>query len=389
MSWMETDVEAERRQFVRDCARRAWTMSALCARYGISRPTGYKWWARYQAEGEAGLFDRSRAPQRCPGHTPAALEAEIVAARRRYGWGARKLRAVLVTRAPAIAWPAPSTFTAILDRHQLLEKRRRRIPRWRVVPAPAVQTQRPNQVWPADFKGQFKTGDGRYIYPLTITDHFSRRILAIDGLAAISGRATQATFRRVFREVGLPEAIRTDNGAPFASLALQGLSTLSIWWMQLGIVHQRIRRGRPQDNGTHERMHRELKRETARPAAENHRRQQARFDRFRHRYNVERPHEALGQARPADRWIPSCRSYPSRIAPPDYPAAWEVRRVSSAGTIKWFGARVFVSQALSGQDLGFEEVDDDVWTVTYYRTVLGVLETRRSQIVEAGRLDTV
>ena len=386
---METNVDTERRRFVRDCAGGAWTMSALCARYGITRPTGYKWWARYRAEGEAGLRERSRAPQSCPRQTPAALEAAIVAARRRYGWGARKLRSVLHAQAPEIAWPAPSTFTAILDRHQLLEKQRRRVPHWRVAPAPAVQTQRPNQVWPADFKGQFKTGDGRYIYPLTITDHFSRCILAIDGLPAISGSATRAMFLRLFREVGLPEAIRTDNGAPFASLALHGLSALSVWWMQLGIVHERIRRGRPQDNGTHERMHRELKRETARPAAENRRRQQARFDRFRHRYNTERPHEALAQHRPADRWRPSLRPYPPRIAPPDYPGAWEIRRVTSAGTIRWFGARVFVSQALHGQDLGLEEVDDDLWTVTYYRTVLGVLDVRRSAIVEAGRLGTV
>lgn len=386
---METNVETERRRFVRDCARGAWTMSALCARYGITRPTGYKWWARYQAAGEAGLSDRSCAPQTRPRQTPAALEAEIVAARRRYGWGARKLRSVLAASAPTVAWPAPSTFTAILDRHQLLEKQRRRVPRWRVAPAHALQTSRPNQVWPADFKGQFKTGDGRYVYPLTITDHFSRSILAIDGFAAISGRTTHAVFVRLFRHVGLPDAIRTDNGAPFVSLALHGLSTLSVWWMQLGIVHQRIRLGRPQDNGTHERMHRELKRETARPAAANRRRQQERFDAFRQRYNTERPHEALAQGRPADRWTPSPRPYPERLAPPEYPAAWEIRRVTSAGTIRWCGARVFVSQALQGQDLGFDEVDDDVWTVTYYRTVLGVLDARRSKIVEAGRLGTV
>jgi transposase InsO family protein len=388
MAWMETHVVAERQRFVREYARGEWTMSALCARFGVTRPTGYKWWARYQAEGAAGLSDRSRAPARSPQRTAADLEAQIVAVRRQYGWGAKKLRAVLVQRQPHDAWPACSTVNAILDRQGLLEKRRRR-PAWPHPGAVRLQTTQPNQVWPADFKGQFKTGDGRYCYPLTITDHFSRQVLAVAALAAPQGAAARAVFLRLFRTVGLPDAIRTDNGAPFASLALHGLSALSVWWMQLGIVHQRIRPARPQDNGTHERMHRELKRETACPAAADRRAQQTRFDQFRDRYNTERPHEALAQRPPASRWTPSARPYPTRVAPPDYPAHWEVRRVSSAGTVRFNAARVFVSQALHGQALGFDAIDDGVWTVSYYQTVIGTLDERTLQITGVGRIVSV
>jgi len=385
---METSVLEERRRFVRDYARGAWTMRALCARYGITPPCGYKWWARFQADGDRGLAERSRAPRGRPHQTAPALEALIVAARREYGWGAKKLQHILRTRHPAATWPARSTFNAVLERYGLLEKRRRRLA-WPPTGTVALQSAGPNEVWPADFKGQFKTGDGRYCYPLTITDHFSRQVLAVRGLAAITQADTRAVFRQLFREVGLPAAIRTDNGAPFASIGLHGLSALNIWWMQLGVVHQRIRRGRPQENGTHERMHRELKRETARPPAADRRAQQARFDRFRRRYNDERPHEALDNATPASRWQPSARPYSDRVVGPEYPGHWEIRRVSNAGAIRLHRHRIFLSQALHHQDIGLEEIDDGLWQVVYYRTVLGVLDAATGRVTGVGRSESV
>ena len=382
---METSVVEERRRFVRACARGTWTMAALCAQYGISEPCGYKWWRRYQADGEAGLLDHSRAPQQCPHRTGARLEALIVAERRKYGWGAKKLRHILATRHPAEPWPVLSTFNAILARHGEVASRRTR-PRWPRAAAVPLVSARPNQIWPADFKGQFKTGDGRYCYPLTITDHFSRKLLATHGLLGITSAATRAVFLQVFRVAGLPDAIRTDNGVPFVSRGLHGLSALSVWWMQLGIVHQRTRPARPQDNGSHERMHRELKRETARPPAATLRAQQRRLDDFRHRYNDERPHEALGLATPASQWQPSPRAYPAHVSRPAYPGHWEVRRVCEGGRIKFQNRRTFLTEALHGQDVGLEEIEDGIWRIAYYQHPIGFLDVETGQVTGIGRV---
>jgi putative transposase len=377
---MDTNVSDERARFVRDFASGHWSMSELCERYGVSRPTGYKWLAR--RAGGAGFADRSHTPQRCPHRTSADLEALIVEARHEYGWGAKKLRHVLRTRYPDRPWPARSTFNEILDRHALLHKNRRRR-KWTHPGAAPLHTERPNQVWPVDFKGQFKTGDGRYCYPLTVTDHFSRRLLACHGLPSVATAGTKPVFRALFRAVGLPEAIRSDNGAPFASIGIHGLSALNVWWMQLGIVHQRIRPASPQENGTHERMHRELKRETTRPASRSLRAQQRRFDAFRVRYNDERPHEGLGDRTPSSLWMPSARPYPEHLTPPAYPAHLEVRRVSTAGTFSLHGHQPFLSEVLHGQDVGLEEVDDGIWNIVYYRTLLGKIDERTRQITGA------
>lgn len=377
---MDTHVLDERRRFVRDYASGAWSMSELCTRYGVSRPTGYKWVARHEAGGDPALIDRSRAPARCPHRTGDELERLIVAARVEYGWGAQKLRQVLWRRYPTRAWPARSTINDILERHGLLHKNRRR-PSWAHPGAAPLQTQRPNEVWPADFKGQFRTGDGRLCYPLTVTDHFSRSLLLCHGLPSVKAGDAFPVFRALFRAVGLPDAIRTDNGAPFASTAIHGLSALNVWWMQLGIVHQRIAPSSPQENGTHERMHRELKRETLRPAAGNRRAQQARFDAFRHRYNDERPHEGIGDRTPASLWTPSPRAYPERIAPPHYPASMEVRRVTSAGTFRFFAQRrAFLTETLQHQDIGLDEVGDGIWNIVYYTTLLGKIDIRTLRI---------
>ena len=376
---METNKEEQRQAFVRDYESGQWSMTELCERYRITRPTGYLWIERYKEEGEAGLVDRCRAPEGCPHRTPAAVERRILALRQKYGWGAKKLLQVLEKQHPRVARPARSTVNAILDRHGKLRKNRRRR-RWQHPGAAPLETERPNQVWPADFKGQFKTRDGNYCYPLTVTDHYSRKLLVCRGLPSVRTEGAKPVFRRLFRAVGLPEAIRTDNGAPFASTGIHGLCELSVWWMQLGIVHQRIRPASPQENGQHERMHKDLKRETARPPAANLASQQRKFDRFRKRYNQERPHDGIDGALPSERWAPSPRPYPQRIAPPEYPSHLEVRRVSAAGTFRLRAKQPFLSNALADQHIGLEEVGDGLWNIVYYRTLLGRIDERTGRI---------
>ena len=376
---MEMTVAATRQRFVEDFESQHWSMTELCERYGISRPTGYKGVTRYRHGGAADLADRSRAPHTCPHRMAAALEMKVLAARQKYRWGATKLLQVLRTQHPELVWPARSTLNALLERHQLLRQHRRRS-KWTHPGAAVLKTVRPNQVWPADFKGHFRTRDGRYCYPLTVTDHFSRAVLACHGLRSVATAAAKPVFLALFREVGVPEAIRTDNGSPFASTGLHGLSPLNVWWMQQGIVHQRIRPASPQENGTHERMHRELKRETTRPAAATLRAQQYRFNAFVRRYNEERPHEALANRTPASVWTPSVRSYVERPAGPDYPSHLEVRRVGTGGTLWLHGHRLFLSHALQGHDIGLEEVGDGIWNIVYYRTLLGKLDERTGLI---------
>lgn len=263
-----------------------------------------------------------------------------------------------------------STFNAILDRNGLVRKRRRRHS-WLHPGVAPLHTDHPNQIWPIDFKGHFRMRNGQYCYPFTVTDHNSRCLLACHGLESTKGEGVKPLLEKLFREVGLPEAIRSDNGAPFASSGIHGLCALSVWWMQLGIVHQRIHPSSPQENGQHERMHRELKAETARPPQQNMERQQHAFDEFRHRYNELRPHEALDGALPASRYSPSPRPMPERILPPEYPAHFEVRTVSARGAIRINSHQQFISQALAKELVGLEEVEDGLWDIVYYTTLIG------------------
>jgi transposase InsO family protein len=376
---METDKERQRKGFVADHASGQWSMTELCERYGISRPTGYELLRRVEAEGQGGLRERSRAPQSCPHQTPAEVERLILALRAKYGWGAKKLLQALEKRRPRIERPARSTVNAILERHGKLHRQRRRR-KWTHPGAAPLETDHPNQVWPADFKGQFKTRDAKYCYPLTVTDHFSRKLLLCRGLLSVRTEGAKPAFRRLFREVGLPEAIRSDNGAPFASTGIHGLCELNVWWMKLGIVHQRIRPSSPQENGQHERMHKDLKRETTRPPAANLRGQQRKFDRFQHCYNEERPHDGIDGDLPAERWEPSPRPYPDRLAAPEYVSHLEVRRVSAAGTFRLKAKQPFLSNALADEHIGLEEVGDGLWDIVYYRTLLGRIDERTGRI---------
>lgn len=385
MPWQETNPMLERHHFVLDYDSGHWTMTELCARYGVSRNTGYKWLERYHHGGPASLQDQSRAPRSCPHQTPDKLVRLILAEHARHGWGARKVLKRLRTRFPHHSWPARSTVFDILERHGCVTPRRRRR-RWKHPGAAPLRTTAPNQVWTIDFKGHFKTGNGVYCYPLTIVDHFSRYLLCCQGALDVKGEHVKPRMIRLFRECGLPDAIRSDNGAPFASNGIHGLNRLNVWWLQLGITHQRITPAHPQENGAHERMHRTLKARATKPAAANLNAQQRAFNTFQHTYNQVRPHEALDDETPASCWTPSRRPYPERIARPEYPPHLEVRRVSNAGTFRLNAQQPFLSQALNGETIGLEEIQDGLWSILYYDTLLGRYDEHTHTITGAPSL---
>lgn len=382
MPWSETEPMNERLKFVADRQRDAFTMKDLCRRYGVSRTTGYKWLERYAEEGYEGLEERSRAPASCPHRMSDEARMAILMARQQWpNWGPKKLLAWLQVREPKLELPAPSSAGDLLRREGLVGPRpKRRSPRH--PGQPARKASKPNDVWTVDFKGQFRTRDAEYCYPLTLLDLHSRYLLECKALPSTHGALVRPRFERLFRELGLPDAIRSDNGKPFAGDGLHGLSELTVWWMQLGITHERSRPAHPEDNGAHERMHRTLKQETTRPPAKNLRGQQQCFARFRKEYNDERPHEALEFDTPAARYEPSHKSYPRTITPPSYPGHFEVRMVRRGNaTFAWKNRTVFLSHPLGGEHVGFEPIDDGVWAVYYYDVLLAVFDERTYEIV--------
>ncbi len=373
----------EKRLFIKDYYRATFPMSELCARYGISRKTGYKWVERFEESGVAGLLDKSRRPRTHPTATPAGIVGSILELRRRHpSWGAKKLLSVLEARHPRVAWPARSTVCDILKREGMVKSpRRRRYPGHGGRPTTPMTS--PNEIWCADFKGEFKTRDGIYCYPLTITDGFSRYLLAVQALSSTEHAGAKPVFTQVFREFGLPRIIRTDNGTPFASNALFRLSRLSAWWIRLGIYPETIEPGHPEQNGRHERMHRTLKAETTRPAAGSLGAQQRRFNAFRTEYNDVRPHEALGQKAPASFYSPSHRDFPARLPDIEYPPHFELRYVSANGGIRFNYRWVRASKVLEGQYVGLEEIGDGVWDVYYGPVRLGHFDERHYRIEDA------
>lgn len=376
MPWLETDAMTQRLEFVFEAHRGLYTMRELCARYGISRANGYKWVDRFGNEGRRGLVDRSRAPHTCPHRIPDAVQAELLALKRAHPtWGPRKLRDILREREPGVVWPAASTIGDLFRRHGLVRKRRRRRPTQHPGVVPPT-TEAPNDLWTADFKGHFRTGDGLYCYPLTLADQHTRYLLACQGLARIEGKGARAVLTEAFRTYGLPRAIRTDNGVPFATTALHGISTLNVWWMQLGIQHQRIRPASPQENGAHERMHRTLKAETLRPPRRTRRAQQVVFNRFRRAYNEERPHEHLRGKPPARAYHASPRPYPERLPPIEYPGHYLVKRVTNAGTIRFKRKLLFLAKPLKQLPVGLEEVGDGIWSIHFNRVLLARFDER-------------
>jgi putative transposase len=376
MPWKEKTPMTERARFVALHAEGLYSMTELCTRFGISRKSGYKWLQRFHEDGVPGLADHSRAPRSCPHRAdPGAVAALIHAREQHPRWGPKKLVPYLRQRQPELLLPAVSTAGEILKRHGLVPSVRRRSRPAHPGSGP-LETTAPHQVWMADFKGEFRLGNGQLCYPLTLSDAHTRYVLACFALPHPTYAGTLPCFAQVFAEHGLPEAIRTDNGGPFASTAVGGLSRLNVEWIKLGIQHQRIAPGHPEQNGRHERMHRTLKAETTRPPAEDLAGQQQRFDAFRQEFNHERPHEALGQVPPATLHTPSPRPLPPQPPGPGYPGHFEVRQVKGSGEIKFRQRFVFLSQALQGEAVGLEEAEEEVWSVFYYHLLLGRFHER-------------
>jgi putative transposase len=387
MPWRDTSPMDQRTQFIADHLRDSLSITELCALYGVSRKTGYKWIDRYLRHGPAGLEERSRRPQHSPRHTSEEIVTAILDARRRHPrWGGKKLLALLHKRHPRWGLSGRSTACDILSRHGMVPIRRQRR-RLGHPGKPTSQILAPNDLWSADYKGQFRTGDGRYCYPLTVTDGFSRYLLGCQALASTAVDEAKPIFTRLFKEYGLPTRIRTDNGVPFATTTLARLSKLSAWWVRLGILPELIEPGRPQQNGRHERMHRTLKAETTRPAAGSLAAQQRRFNSFRVEFNHERPHEALDQETPAACYATSNRPMPDRLPPLEYPDRFEVRYVSANGGIRWNCRWVNVSTVCIGEYVGLEEIADGIWNVYFGPLRLGRLSERHMRIEdEYGRL---
>ena len=382
MPWLETDPVIERKRFIVEAQGGLFSHAELCRRHNISRRTGYKWLERYEAEGPDGLRDLSHQPRSCPHVTPAyVLEAAFELRRARPRWGAGKIIGRLETLHPDWPMPARQVLHKHLEREGLVKKRRRS----RKQPHPGRPTapfDAPNSIWSADFKGQFKTLDGIYCYPLTVQDGHSRFLLGCQGLGGTTYAGSRRVFTRLFHEYGVPTRIRSDNGVPFASMALGRLSRLSVWWIKLGILPDLIEPASPQQNGRHERMHVDLKAEATIPPAANRSAQQRRFNAFRKDFNEVRPHEAHGQRPPASVYEASKRSMPSKLEPPEYPAHFEVRKVSTNGGIRWSSEWVNVSHLLGAEFIGLEEVADDVWAVHFGPVALGWLHVRRGVILD-------
>jgi len=357
-------------------------MAPLCREFGISRVTGYKIYERYKACGLDGLGDRSRRPYRHANKLPYQVERTILGIKKEHrSWGAPKIRDKLIREFPMIKPPAVSTVHAVLDRNGLVTRRKRRLHKAKGTELSAAHT--PNGLWCADFKGEFMLGSKQYCYPLTVTDYRSRYLLACEGLSSTRSEFVFSVFERTFKDFGLPAAIRTDNGTPFASPnALFGLSKLAIWWLRLGIQIQRIKPGCPQQNGRHERMHLTLKKEATKPASFNFLQQQERFDQFAAVYNHERPHQALGGAYPGDIYTPSGRLY-APPAEPEYPFHDKSIRVTHCGRICMGRRKINLSRAFAGQIVGIREVDDQVWLVSFLDFDLGFFDQDEGRVEPA------
>lgn len=380
MPWEVTTTVIERERFVRAHASGRYTVSELAIHFGVSRKTAHKWLKRYDQLGLIGLEDRSHAAHTHPNATPAEVEAALIAMKRdKPTWGPLKLDGKDLPAEVQALWPAPSTRGAILSRAGLTRHRRlrKRVPPYT---QPFARCDAPNTLWCIDFKGWFRTRDGSRCDPLTITDAYSRMILCCQAMPRTDAAHTQAAMERVIREYGLPQTIRSDNGSPFASTAAAALTRLSVWWLKLGIHHERIRPGHPEQNGRHERMHLTLQQECCQPPAANLVLQQQRFDAFRHSFNHQRPHQALGQQPPASLYQPSLRPYPAHLEDPVYTADAAVRRVRTNGEIRWRGKLIFLSEALIGEAVAVSETPTG-YEVHFGPVQLGLLDAKGERLV--------
>jgi putative transposase len=382
MPWKECHIVDERLRFVARLLDGE-QMAGLCKEFGISRKTGYKIYDRYKDHGALGLTDRSRRPYRHANQLPLPIETQIVRLKREYpSWGAPKIRERLRRKYPDVRCPAISTVHAVLDRHGLVERRVRR--RYKARGTALSRPLQPNELWCADFKGEFMLTDHRYCFPLTITDFATRYLLRCEALTSTQEGTAFTVFERTFREYGLPNAIRTDNGIPFAcGNALYGLTRLSVWWLRLGIGLERIKPGHPEQNGRHERMHLTLKREATKPASPNFLQQQSRFDAFVARYNDERPHHALDMRVPADDYRPSPRPYHG-LGELEYPLHDWTAVVTTCGRICYEKRKVNLSTVFAGQKVGVAQVSEHIWLVSFMDYDLGYFddETCRLEPIE-------
>jgi putative transposase len=378
MPWKESCVMDERTIRIGEYLSREYSISELARRGGISRKTVYKWIERYEQDSWRGLLDLSRAPHHHPNAISKQMELEILNWKiKRPLWGAPKIHSKLKEDADC---PAESTVSNVLQRWGLTRKVRRRH-RASPTPGPLSHSRGPNQLWCADFKGWFRTGNGQRCDPLTISESYSRYLLCCQAIGGSTGfLRVKPLFEATFREYGLPAAIRTDNGAPFASVGLGGLSALSVWWLRLGIGLERIEPAHPEQNGRHERMHRTLKAEAANPPRWDLNAQQRNFDAFRRQYNQERPHEAWGQKPPASLYEPSSRDYPERLLEPEYAEDWPKRKGRINGVIKWKGREVYLTQALTGQLVGLEPVGDGLWNIHFMSQPLAHYDERTKRV---------
>ena len=358
-------------------------MAPLCREFGISRVTGYKIFNHYKSSGLQGLEDRSRRPYRHANQLPFQVERTILQLKKEYpSWGAPKIRDKLIQEYPTIQTPAKSTIHAVLDRHGLVKRRKRK--RYKAQGTALAHVQQPNQLWCADYKGEFRLGNKEYCYPLTITDYSSRYLTACEGLSSTKSPFAHTAFERVFKDFGLPTTIRTDNGVPFASPnALFGLSTLSVWWLKLGIHIERIKPGHPQQNGRHERMHLTLKNETTKPTAFNFLQQQERFDDFIEVYNNQRPHQALGGRYPGQLYTPSARPYRPDDEP-EYPYYDKTIRVTACGRICIGRRKINLSRSFANQTVGIREVADKIWLVSFMQYDLGFFDQDEGRVEPAA-----
>jgi transposase InsO family protein len=371
----------EKLRFIVEYEQRERTMTELCQRYEIARETGYVWVRRYREIGLEGLLEQSRARRRHENQTAEEIERMVLELRQAHmSWGPRKLKRVLENNEPGRVWPAASTIGAVLKRAGLVVGRRKR---HKTPPysEPLAHADGPNRLWCADFKGWFRTRDGERIDPLTISDAHSRYLLRCQAVEKMDTARVQGIFEAAFREHGMPMAIRTDNGAPFASRALAGLSRLAVWWMKLGIVPERIEAGHPEQNGRHERMHRTLKQEVTQPPAANRREQQRAMDRFREEYNQVRPHEALGMKTPATIYQSSPRQYPARVPDPEYPDSMLVRGVKHQGQFRWKKHDVFLSEVLWTERIGLLPEDDRWFTIYFAQFPIGRFDSKQLRVL--------
>ena len=379
MPWRGVTVSEERQRFLEDYRLNYYTVTDLADRFGISRKTAHKWIDRFEEAGQSGFHELSRRPRTCPWQTDPAIVKAIADLRLAHPrWGPATLLHLLRRRHPRARFPSVSTAARILAREGFVRPRRRYR---RAHPGcPKSIPQGPNDIWAADYKGQFRLKNGQYCFPLTVSDLASRYLLGVDAHPAISLERSLEHFRRLFEAFGLPNRIRTDNGVPFASSALARLSTLSVWFIKLDIYPELIEPGRPQQNAVHERMHRTLKQEATIPPASSLPSQQRRFDRFRDEFNEIRPHQALHMQRPAQLYRPSLRSMPKRLEPYDYPSHYLVRRVSRCGTIRVLSNQIFVSNTLHNDFVGLEEVDHGVYDLFFCFYQIGRYEARVNRI---------